>query len=157
MDIDTKEKKQIITKFGAINFKGLEQLEDKYDAYQTSDSINKVSDVIGRLRGLLVDMERLRAGAIELFDGDSSYTEKFLVEECGDIGTFAMDICDELSNCSDEIDKAYKQLAPLQRLMSTEEDDEVYIDCYDSLDIDEEDHDELDDYEDDDEEENSDD
>lgn len=153
MDIDTKEKKQIIAKFGAINFKGFEQLEDKYDVYQASDSVNKISGVIGRLRSLLTDAERLRAGAIELFDGDTSYAEKFSVEECGDIGTFAMDICYELSSCSDEIDKAYRQLAPLQRLMLAEDDDEVYIDCCDSLDEnEEEEHDELDDYEDDEEE-----
>ena len=82
-------------------------------------------------------MEQLKAGARELIDDDSGYCmETFSVEECGNIGDFAVDICDEFGNCSEEIDKVQKQLAPLQRLMSTE-DDSVYID--DSLDDDEED------------------
>ncbi len=149
MDIDTKEKKQIIAKFGEINFKGLEQLEGSYDAYQINDSIDSIRDVIGTLERLSVNMERLKAGARELIDGDSGYCmETFSLEECGDIGTFAIDICDELGECSDKIDKVQKQLAPLQRLMSTE-DGSVYIDYQDSLDDDEEDNDELDDYDDD--------
>jgi hypothetical protein len=151
MDIDTKEKKQIITRFGEINFKGLEQLEGSYDTYQINDSIDSIRDVIGTLERLLVNIERLKAGARELVDGDSGYCmETFSLEECGDIGTFAVDICDELDDCSIKIDKAHKQLVPLQRLMSTD-DDSVYIDYDDSLDEDEEDRDELDDYDDDDE------
>ena len=137
MDIDQEEKKQITDQFGEINFKGLEQLEGHYDTYQINDGIDRIRDVIGTLEGLLVNMERLKAGARELIDGDSGYCmETFSVKECGDIGTFAVEICDELGDCSEEIDKVQKQLAPLQRLMSTE-DDSVYID--DSLDDDEED------------------
>lgn len=84
-----------------------------------------------------MNIERLKAGARELIDGDSGYCmETFSVEECGDISTFAVEICGELGDCSEEIDKVQKQLAPLPRLMSTE-DDSVYID--DSLDDDEED------------------
>ncbi len=72
----------------------------------------------------------------------------FSLEECGNIGDFAIEICDELDDCSEEIDKVQKQLAPLQRLMSTD-DDSVYIDFQDSLDEDEDDAEENDDDEED--------
>ena len=141
MAIDQEEREQIISQFGEINFKGLEQLEGSYDAYQINYSIDRIRDVIGTLNGLLVNMERLKAGARELIDGDSGcFIETFSVEECGDIGNFAVEICDELDSCSEEIDKACKQLTPLQRLMSTE-DNSVYIDYNDSLDVDEEEED----------------
>ena len=144
MDIDQDEKEQIIAQFGEINFDGLERLEGSYNAYQINDSIDEIRDVIGTLNELLVNMERLKAGARELIDGDSGcFMETYSVEECGDIGDFAMEICDELDCCSEKIDKACKQLAPLQRLMSTE-DDSVYIDYRDSLDVEEDDENEDD-------------
>ena len=153
MDIDQDdEKEQIIAQFGEINFKGLEQLEGSYDSYQINDSIDKIQDVINTLNGLLVNMERLKAGARELIDGDSGYfMETFSVEECGNIGDFAMEICDELDCCSEEIEKACKQLSPLQRLVSTE-DESVYIDYNDSLDGDADEEDDDFDEEDDNEE-----
>ena len=137
MDIDQEEREQIIAQFGEINFDGLEQLEGSYDTYQINDSIDRIRDVIGTLEGLLVNIERLKAGARELIDGDSGYfIETFSVEECGNIGDFAIEICDDLDCCSEEIDKACKQLAPLQRLTTTE-DNSVYIDYRDSLNIEE--------------------
>jgi hypothetical protein len=142
MDIDQEEREQIIAQFGEINFDGLEQLEGSYDTYQINDSIDRIRDVIGTLEGLLVNIERLKAGARELIDGDSGYfIETFSVEECGNIGDFAIEICDDLDCCSEEIDKACKQLAPLQRLTTTE-DNSVYIDYRDSLNIEEDENEE---------------
>lgn len=139
MAIDQDEKEQIIAQFGEINFKGLEQLEGRYDTYHINGSINRISDVISTLERLLVNIKCLKAGARELIDGDfGCCMETFSLEECGDIGTFAVDICDDLDDCSEEIDKVQKQLAPLQRLMPTE-NDSVYIDFQDSLDEDEDD------------------
>ena len=134
MDIDQEEKEQITAKFGEINFDGFDQLEDNYDTCQINESIDRIRDVIGTLEGLVVNMERLKAGAGELIDGDSGYcVETFSLEECGNIGEFAMGICDDLDSCSGAIDKACKLLIPLQRLISTE-DGSVYIDHLDSLD-----------------------
>ncbi len=135
MNIDQDdEQEQIIAQFGEINFKGLEQLEDSYDTYQITESIDKIQDVINMLNGLLLNMERLKAGARELIDGDSGYfMETFSIKECGNIGDFAMEICDELDCCSEEIEQACKQLSPLQRLVSTD-NESVYIDYNDSLD-----------------------
>ena len=136
MELDQDEKKRIIAKFGDVNFDGLNQLESNYNTYQIDGSIDTIRDVVGILDELLVSLERLKSGAQELIDGDSDYCmESFSLEECGDIGIFAMEICDELNRCSVEIEKTCKRLAPLQRLMATEDND-VYIDYRDTLDSD---------------------
>lgn len=57
----------------------------------------------------------------------------YSVDEYGNIGDFAEEICSDLDLCSDSIEKVQKQLAPLQRLMPTE-DGSVYVDFRDTLD-----------------------
>jgi len=79
------------------------------------ESIDKIQDVINMLNGLLLNMERLKAGARELIDGDSGYfMETFSIKECGNIGDFAMEICDELDCCSEEIEQAIEEFAAAQ-------------------------------------------
>lgn len=57
----------------------------------------------------------------------------FSLDECGDIGYFADDICSELDSAVDSIEKVRNNVAPMQRLIPTD-DGEVYIDSWDKLD-----------------------
>jgi len=57
----------------------------------------------------------------------------YSLNECGNIGEFAEEICFELDTCSSDLEEACSFLAPLQRLMPTE-DGEVYVDYRDKLD-----------------------
>lgn len=93
MIIEHDEETQLITQFGEVNLEGLRQLEAKYDTYQIDNGIDRLRDVVSTLNELVVNMERLKAGASELIDGTSSGSlESFSVEECGSIGDFAMEI-----------------------------------------------------------------
>ena len=79
-----------------------------------------------------------------MIDGDPpDAMPGYSVEEWGNIGEFAMEICDSLSECSDMMDKMGEKIAPLQRLIPTEEG-EVYIDYQDTLDENEEEENEND-------------
>jgi hypothetical protein len=132
--MDQEEKESIKSKFGEINYDGLEQLEGMYDTYQINRSIDALREVISTLQQSLDNMERLKSGADELIDGDAPFSTKhYSIDECGEIGFFAEEICDNLDCCSDMINQARERLAPLQRLIPTE-DGTVYIDFKDTLD-----------------------
>jgi len=79
--MDQKEKDQIKAKFGEINYEGLDQLEGAYDTYQIERAMDNVRQTIGTLKELLDNLECLKAGAVELIDGDPAYTTKSLFSE----------------------------------------------------------------------------
>lgn len=64
--MEQDEKQAIKSKFGEINYKGLEQLQDSYDTCDIDDSINQLSAVIIDLKAILNDMKQLKDGADEL-------------------------------------------------------------------------------------------
>jgi len=126
--MNPEEKKFIEAKFGEINFTGLEQLQGCYDTYQIHYAMDALREVIDQFHGLLHSMEQLKVGARELIDGDALYSiEHCTFDECGNLGDFTVEIVENFDICINNIKKIREQLAPLQRLMPTE-DGCVYVD-----------------------------
>jgi hypothetical protein len=136
MGID--EKRDLQAKFGDFNEAGLEQLKGQYETYQINYALDTMRNTISTIQHLLDNIERLKSGVTELIDGDSTFALKdFSVDECGNIGDFTEEICDELSICIENLENVRKTLIPLQRLIATE-DGKVYAGYEDTLDKEEE-------------------
>ena len=114
--------------YGDFNEAGLKSLQDKYDTDHIKRAESKVSELCWKLEGLKNDLDALRTAARDIIEGDKPWGKFYQVDEHGDIGDFASDVYENLSDVECSLGDVAKHLAPLCRLMPIDEeyDDEPY-------------------------------